>query len=373
VRVLHLCAGNLFGGIETMLVTLARERGQCPAMEPAFGVCFEGRLNRELRGCGAVVHSLGSVRLSRPWTVWRARRRLRALLTRDRYDVAVCHECWPHVLFAPVLRRCGVPAAFFAHAGHDGSHWLERWAARTQPEVVIANSRWTQSQLGRLFPRVASEVVHPPVAPPPPEDWAAARRDVRAELGTPGDAVVIAQVSRLERWKGHLLLLDALRRLMDVPGWECWIVGGAQRSAEEVYLAEVRDRAAALGQRVRFLGQRPDVPRLLAAADIYCQANTGPEPFGIALVEALYAGLPVVTAEHGGALEIVNPTCGVLAPPGNTEAVTRALKSLVRDAERRRALGVAGLESAAMHFGGGRSLAAMGEILGSLCQREAVA
>ena len=79
--------------------------------------------------------------------------------------------------------------------------------------------------------------------------------------------------------------------------------GGAQRSHEAVYLAELRQAAdrAGIGDRVRFLGQRTDVPDLLAAADVFCQPNTGPEPFGIAFVEALYAGLPVVTRRWRGA------------------------------------------------------------------------
>ena len=67
---------------------------------------------------------------------------------------------------------------------------------------------------------------------------------------------------------------------------------------------------------MRWLGQRRDVPELLAAADIYCQPNVGAEPFGIVFVEALYTGLPVVTTALGGALEIIDASCGVLVPPG---------------------------------------------------------
>jgi glycosyltransferase involved in cell wall biosynthesis len=47
-----------------------------------------------------------------------------------------------------------------------------------------------------------------------------------------------------------------------------------------------------IADRVRFAGQRDDVPRLLAAADLHCQPNSSPEPFGVAFVEALAAGLP---------------------------------------------------------------------------------
>ena len=86
---------------------------------------------------------------------------------------------------------------------------------------------------------------------------------------------------------------------------------------------------------MRFLGQRADVPRLMAAADIFCQPDIGPEPFGIVFIEALYAGLPVVTSAFGGAVEIVDETCGILTAPGDTAAVATAVRSLIQDPSRR--------------------------------------
>jgi glycosyltransferase involved in cell wall biosynthesis len=348
VRVLHLCAGNLYGGVESILVTLARDRHLCPEMEASFALCFAGRLSDELTACDAPVHRLGAARVSRPWTVWRARRRLDALLARERFDAAVVQECWPHALFAPVLRRRGIPTVFFAQDTHAGTHWLERWARRTRPALVLANSRWTHSHLRNLFPGVPSAVVYPPAADRTPEDRAAVRRAVRAELGTADADVVIVQASRLERWKGHALLLQALEPLVGRPGWQCWIAGGAQRPHEETYLAELRAQVAATGlsARVRFLGQRTDVPCLLAAADIHCQPNTGPEPFGIAFVEALYAGLPVVTTALGGPLEIIDESCGRLVPPADAARLTAALAGLLSDAGLRARLGEGGPDRA---------------------------
>ena len=108
LRVLHLSAGNLYGGIETFLVTLARHRGLCADIEPAYALCFEGRLAEELRQAGAPVTILGAARMSRPWTLWRVRRRLAELLRRECWDIVATHGCWPHALAAPVVRRDGV-------------------------------------------------------------------------------------------------------------------------------------------------------------------------------------------------------------------------------------------------------------------------
>ncbi len=206
----------------------------------------------------------------------------------------------------------------------------------------MSNSVFTLSFLGNLFPWVRSVVIHQPVPALAPADADGNRRSIREALQTPDDAVVIVQACRLERWKGHGLLFDALSRLASVPGWVCWIAGGPQRPHEQIYFGELRRRVADLGiaERVRFLGQRDDVPNVLAAADVHCQPNTGPEPFGVAFVEVtLYAGLPVVTTSMGGALEIVDDDCGILVPPEAPEALAAALLRLIRDTDLRGRLG----------------------------------
>src|SRR5258708_1301061 len=134
MRVLHVGSGNLYGGVETYLVTLARLRDICPAMEPEFALCFAGRLSQELQAHNAQVHSLGEVRSRFPWTVARARRTLKKLLRQESYDVVVCHSAWAQAIFGPVVHRAGgtikIPLVFYLHNAAEKRHWLERWAAR---------------------------------------------------------------------------------------------------------------------------------------------------------------------------------------------------------------------------------------------------
>jgi glycosyltransferase involved in cell wall biosynthesis len=348
MRVLHLSSGNLYGGVETFLATLARHGGPGAPMEPHFALSAEGRSSAELRAAGAPVHLLGAVRARNPLSVRRARRALDALLRRERFDAAVAHSAWAQAIWGPRVKAAGVPLVFYMHGDVKGRHWTERWARFTRPELAVANSRFTAGTLPVLYPGVRCELVSYPVAPPPP-GLAAERDAVRAELGTaPGD-VVFVQSSRLEAWKGHRLHLEALGRLRDLPGWTCWQAGGVQRASEAAYLRELRELAERLGiaDRVRWAGQRSDVPRVLAAADVHCQPNLGPEPFGIAYVEALYAGLPVVSTDMGGAAEIVDPRCGILTPPGDAEALAGALRRLAGDAALRARLGAAGPARAA--------------------------
>src|SRR5262249_21394178 len=131
-------------------------------------------------------------------------------------------------------------------------------------------------------------------------------------------------------------------------GWVAWQVGGAQRDSEVTYLGALGLLTAKLGlaNRIRFLGERTDIRELIAAADLYCQPNLTPESFGITFIEALYAGLPVVTSAIGGANEIVDPSCGMLIPPGDPSALAAALRKLILDRAARRALGAGGPERA---------------------------
>jgi glycosyltransferase involved in cell wall biosynthesis len=346
MKVLHTYSGNLYGGVEAMLAVLARERGLCPGMVPQFGLCFDGRLAGELRALGVPVHILGEVRASRPMSVWRARRALRALIADIRPDVVMCHSAWPYALFAGTARRAHLPVGFWLHDAVRGTHWTERWARFRRPDIVIYNSEYTGRTVRAMFPRARSELVHCPVSASPGR---ADREGVRTELRVSPETVVIVQVGRLERWKGHALLLHALGFLGDVEGWECWIVGGAQRTAERAYEAELRTLTSSRGvrARVRFLGERSDVSRLLSGADIFCQPNAQAEPFGVAIIEALYAGLPVVATDMGGPAEILaDGECGILVPPAEPRALADALRGLLTDRVRRRALGNAGPERA---------------------------
>jgi len=344
VRVLHLNAGNLYGGVETLLTTLARLRDLCPGMEPHFGICYEGRYSRELIEAKAPVYNLGPVRISQPWTVWRARRRLREILRRERFDIIVCHMPWSLAVFGPAVTAAESKLVFWAHGSYGGTGWLERLAKRVRPDVAVANSRFTASTVGRQFPSTPLRVVHCASAlaeTPEAPEW---RARLRAEQRVDDRTTVILQVSRLEPWKGHLIHLCALSQLPACSKWVCWIAGGPQNSAEQRYLMRLRDTAHNLGvgDRVKFLGQRTDIPKLLAAADIFCQPNQEPEPFGLVFIEALWAGRPVVSSACGGAMEIVDESCGLLVTPGDQDSLAQSLGRLIDTPEIRQRLGSAG-------------------------------
>jgi len=358
MKVLHISAGNLFGGIETVLVTMARERRQCPELRPHFSVCFEDRFSRELRATGAPVDYLGNVRVRNPLTILRARAAMDRLLSQESIDVAICHSPWALGVFAPVVKSHRIPLAFWSHGFVSGRHWLELWAKRMRPSLVICNSYATQANVKKLFPDVPSQVIYAPVSNSAP---------IRLQ-GAETKQVVIIQVSRMERWKGHERLLEALAQLKDLHDWVCWVVGGAQTNRESGYEKSLHELAEklALGDRVEFLGARDDVADLMAQADIFCQPNLSPEPFGIVFIEALQAGIPVVSSMLGGAGEIVNEGCGILVPAGEVPPLANALRSLIENPQMRMRMGQAGPDRARALCDPANQLGRLREILQSL-------
>ena len=345
LKVLHIYSGNRFGGAENYLLTLARNKDLCPQMEHSFALCFEGLLSQSLSTYGADCHILGSARLSRPWTVWKVRRRLYRLMRASCPDLVFCHSYWPQVVLGPAVIKAGVPLAYRATDVPRGGQWLEKAASRVIPQLVVANSRHTENAiLEHMYKNVPIKVIYNPVDNRNPNNARKVLSRIREDLDTEYDKIVFMVASRLVPLKGLHILLKALGTLSDRQDWQCWIAGGAQDANEDAYATQLRGIASKQGisDRVNFLGHRKDIPDLLCAADVYCQPNTEPDAFGIIFIEALYAGLPIVTSKLGGPVEIVNETCGRLLPPGDFKNLALVLEEILENPELRKSLSKGG-------------------------------
>jgi glycosyltransferase involved in cell wall biosynthesis len=174
--------------------------------------------------------------------------------------------------------------------------------------------------------------------------------------------------ARMESWKGHVALLRAVANLKTSVRWRLLVAGAPNSAAETDYYDSLRRETSQLGlvDHVQFLGYRSDIPDLMSAADIYCQPNQEPEPFGIVYVEALHAGVPVVTSGTGGAREILNRDTGILVEPGKTDALTAALTQLIDNRDQRLRLGNAGPARASALCKPEQQLRKLNEILQSV-------
>jgi glycosyltransferase involved in cell wall biosynthesis len=368
LKVLHVHSGNMIGGVETVLLTFAEFANTCPEFRQEFALVFDGPFAERLRAMGATVHILPEVQLRNPFSVLRSRRQLRQLMAGKKYQAVISHSPWCQVVFAAVAKRLKVPLIFWMHNNFDG-HWLQRLASRNAPDLTICNSAFTRSTLPGVYPYTPSRIIHNPVRPLRATE--SDREAMRRALGADSDTVVILMASRTEAWKGHLNLLRSAGQIQTAKKWIIWIAGAPQTPAEKTYFDSVHDEAdhRQLADQIRFLGQRSDVPALMCATDIYCQPNAEPEPFGVVFVEALQAGVPIVTFAMGGAQEILDQNSGILVPPGDIPGVAAALLRLIEDAALRSRLGSVGPARAKSLCDPAQQIHRVYEILSAFCSR----
>lgn len=191
------------------------------------------------------------------------------------------------------------------------------------------------------------------------------RDAARRALGISARARVVAVIGRLEPWKGQDVAIEAFAAVADrVPEAMLLIVGGGATTKPGFGRAlEGRVAALGLGDRVRFLGVRQDVPHVLAATDVLVAPTVSPEPFGRTLVEGMAAGVPVIGTAGGGPDDIIVPgESGWLVPPGSVAPLADAVTTALRDEGLARRLAEAGRRRATERYSLTRVVREMAEV-----------
>jgi glycosyltransferase involved in cell wall biosynthesis len=221
----------------------------------------------------------------------------------------------------------------------------EHWVLRNAVDRVIAVGWETARAHRATLAGCAIDVIPNAVVEPLPLD-PRARADVRAELGVPEGAPLLLSVGRIVPQKAPIELLHAFAQLpATTPAPELRYVGVGRL---EPALAREIDHLG-LGARVRRLGLRSDVPRLLAASDLFVSASHW-EGLPVAMLEAMAAGLAIVATRVGDVPRVLDPSMGVLVPPHDPDALTNAIAGLLADPARREALGAAARAHARADF-----------------------
>jgi glycosyltransferase involved in cell wall biosynthesis len=223
--------------------------------------------------------------------------------------------------------------------------------------AVIANSAYTAE---RIPPGRAP--VH--VIPSPVDVEKLARGDTdrtseRARLGLGDGEVALAMVGQITPWKGQDLAIRVAAALSDFERpVRLLIVGSPKftspgtRYDNRAYAEHLQRLVASLDleERVWFLGEREDVPAILAASDLLL-APSWEEPFGRAIVEAMATGVPPVATETGGPAEIIDHGVdGLLLPPRDADAWADAVRDLLRRPDDLREMGSRAREQAVARF-----------------------
>jgi len=222
-------------------------------------------------------------------------------------------------------------------------------------DAVIANSRYTLEHMPRRFRRAVPAVVHNPVDLHRFDRANVDAGALRRELGLGEDVRLLTVVAQVTPWKGQDTAIRALAGLRE-RGHDAHLAlaGSAKFVAKETrydnaaYLDDLRALSGELGVRehVTFLGERDDVPAVMAAADVLLMPSWE-EPFGRAVIESMAIGTAVAATAVGGTAEIVTDGVdGLLVPPREPAVWVDALDRLLRDDALRERIAAAGRERA---------------------------
>jgi glycosyltransferase involved in cell wall biosynthesis len=285
--------------------------------------------------------------------LWRAAVRLRRLSRARGIRLVQCGDVLALLLLLPTVASGARLVYQVNYLGQGPRLWLFRALARVVADAIVACSSWQREAVVGSSLRLAARTV---VVPPGVElasFQGGSGVGFRAGLGLGGGVPLVGMLARYDVWKGHELFLDAAVRVLERrPETRFAMVGGALNAGAlrhvSAYQSRVLARLARLGLqgRVHPVDHRDDVAEVLAALDVVVLPSFG-EPFGMALVEAMAAGRPVVAADSGGPREIVKPgETGLLFRTGDAASLADAILTLLDDPARARALAAAGLARA---------------------------
>ncbi len=320
-----------------------------------------GRMEAELAASGANLIRMPLDSRSPPMLAVNAARLARQIRL---HRVALVHarSRAPAWCALAAARACRVPFVTTYHGIYNASNPLKRLynSVMVRSNAVIANSGWTAAHIIKehgvaredisVIPRGIDLQKFDPAGVTPDRI-----ESFRAQWKVQLSDVVILLPGRLTRWKGQLVLVDALAHLRSrgrLHNVRAVLAGDAQGRVD--YVAELRGSIAArnLEKTVVIAGAVLDMPAAYLASDIVVSASTDPEAFGRVAAEAGAMGRPVIATDHGGTREtVIANESALLVPPGDADALARAIQNLLAIGQSgRAAMGGRGRSHVRQHF-----------------------
>lgn len=363
MRVLFVNQTAAVSGAERSLLDIVAGLGDavdpvvaCPRGELADAVAAAGVAHEPIVGTQASFR-LHPVHTTRGlYEIGRSALQVRALARRLRCDLIHANTTRASLLAGLARRRQPPVLAHIRDWSPDGRmpRAVNGVVARTA-DLVIANSGYVAGQFAGLPSRQPVRVLHDPVDLAAFEPSPQARAEERARLGLGEQTVALAVVAQITPWKGQddaiRVLAELRRRGRDVAlllAGSVIFSGAGTKYDNESYLRGLHELAVELGvaDRVLLLGERSDVPAVLAAADVALLPSWR-EAYGRIAVEAMAMALPVVATDVGGPPELVRDgTDGLLLAPREPERWAQRLEPLVDNEALRREMGAAARERA---------------------------
>jgi len=344
IRILHLVEDLKVGGLENVFASIVLGLDKTKYQSQVWCLAQGGDVATELIGKGVAVWILGEKSYYNPLRVLHLARLIR---------VEKFHIIHAHGYFAGTFGRM---AGIIAHVPIIIAHVHSAYHEYALRNLVIENilSRFTDRVVcvSKAVQRFVVEteriredktcLIYNAACIIPPDGNIETILQKREQLGIDKQDVVITILASLTPNKGHRVLLDAFAQVAKKhPHIKLLIVGTGP------LMEKLRDITSHLGvaSKVIFAGRRRDIAPLLQLSDISLLPSITREGLGVALIEAMSMGLPLIGTKVGGIPEVIaHNVNGLLVSPGDSHELAAAMDTLVQDGEMRKQMGGRGKE-----------------------------
>ena len=331
--VLQILPALVTGGVERGTVDIAS--AIVDAGGRALVVSAGGPMTYELKRLGGE-HIELPVSSKNPIIMWRNAARLVELVKKEKVDIIHARSRAPAWSGWLAANRTGIPFVTTFHGTYGYANPMKHYynSVMTRGDVVIAISGFIAGHIRQVYgvPIAKISVI--------PRGINLSKFDITTvskerivnqaiKWRLPDGIPVIMLPGRLTRWKGQMVLIDAIKQLKH-RNFQCLIVGSDQ--GREHYRRELDNEIAKCGlaDQVHLIDNCDDMPAAYMLSDIVISASTEPEAFGRVAAEAQALGRLVIATDHGGAREtVIDGKTGWLAPPGNADALSKIIEKVL--------------------------------------------
>jgi len=356
LKVVHIIPNLLTGGAERSVTYLVRFSDPAK-FEVSVILVYEklgSAFEKELEEQGYKIYSLGvpkryitSRNIKRYFYYMRAIFRMRKILRAIQPDVLHSHLPVQKFVVPSLLFNHNIPVKIHTIrtiANKDAPNFFNRflnWFAFRFLEVIpVSVSNEVARTVEKLY-GLKSHVIYNGI------DTQRFLSLGPKKIKYSGERLILINIARFSFEKNHRLLIEAFEKaLMELSNMELWLVGDGSLRQEMELLVQRKG----LADKVKFLGIRSDIPELLHQADMFVLSSDY-EGFGLVVAEAMAAGVPVIATAVGGVPEVLGyGKYGILVPPGNAEALAKAIVELAKDEKKRAELSERGRKIAVERF-----------------------
>lgn len=336
MRVLQVIDSLHWGGAQELLVTLA---GAAQGSDISLSVANlrgdeDTPYRTRLEKLGVPVQTFPAKKILNPKRFWALSR----LMRNESFDLVHTHLMYSNIVGAIGARMYGIPTIATLHVPSIEKNRLRKelnaWVLRNLMHRVVAVGTSIAESYSDALKSKPIRVIPNAVSLTPPLS-AEERMKIRYEMIDGAQGPILITVGRLDEAKGYEDLLKGMIELRRVyPSLHLLIVG----AGGFYFTLEKQIQNQELAENVHLLGGRDDVPRLLAASDIYVSASYI-EGMSISILEAMAAELPIVATCVGENSKLILPTTGILVPVRNSRALAEAIAKMVESPELRTSFG----------------------------------